>query len=78
MNRVRIETPIENKVTFSESVNRLNIEYKDPIKIDITKYTNEIELFKQGIDTFLVASKTNTKELTVKKKSNEILTMQTN
>jgi len=77
MNRVRIETPIENQVTMSESVNRIRIEYKDPIKINRTKYTNEIDLFKQGTDTVLVASRVNTKELIVKKKSNEILTIQT-
>ena len=78
MNRVMIETPDSNKVTFSESVNRLSIEYKDPIEANRTNYTNEIDLFKQGTDRVLVASKINTKELIVKKKSNDILTIQTN
>ena len=77
MNRLKIETSNENKVTFSESVNRLKIELTDPNKIYRTSYPNEISLQKQETETVLVMCKTNTKELTVRKVSNDIETIQT-
>lgn len=77
MNRLRIESPNENKVTFSQSVNRISIEYTDPIKVSRTETKNEINLDKQGTDTVLVAIKSNTKELIVKQLSNTIRTIQT-
>tara|TARA_R100001082_G_scaffold69971_1_gene39790 strand:+ start:373 stop:609 length:237 start_codon:yes stop_codon:yes gene_type:complete len=77
MNRLRIESPNENKVTFSQSVNRISIEYTDPIKVSRTETKNEINLDKQGTDTVLVAIKSNTKELIVKQVSNTIRTIQT-
>ncbi len=77
MNRLRIESPNKNKVTFSQSVNRLSIEYTDPIKVSRTATKNEINLDKQGTDTVLVAIKSNTKELIVKQVSNTIRTIQT-
>ena len=77
MNRLRIESPNKNKVTFSQSVNRISIEYTDPIKVSRTATTNEIDLKKQGTDKVLIAVKLNTKELTLKEVSNTIKTIQT-
>jgi hypothetical protein len=77
MNRLRIETPRENKVTFSESINRLKIELTDPNKTFRTPYQNEIDIRKQGTETVLVMCRTNIKELSVKNLSNDIETIQT-
>ena len=77
MNRLKIETANENKVTVSDSVNRLKIELTDPNKISRTSYTNEVDLRKQATETVLIMCKTNTKELTVKKLSKDIETIQT-
>ena len=77
MNRLRIETPNQNKVSVSESVNRLKIELTDQNKIYRTLYPNEVNLRKQATETVLIMCKTNTKELTVKKLSKDIETIQT-
>ena len=77
MNRLKIETPNGNKVSVSESVNRLKIELTDPNKIYRTSYANEVNIRKQETETVLVMCKTNTKELNVRKVSNDIETIQT-
>tara|TARA_R110001583_G_scaffold151697_1_gene303564 strand:+ start:1770 stop:2006 length:237 start_codon:yes stop_codon:yes gene_type:complete len=77
MNRLEIESSIPNNVTFSESVNRLKIEFTDPHKVNRTSKRNEIDIRKQGTESVLIMCKTNTKELIVKQKSKELRTIQT-
>ena len=48
MRRLRIEESSANKVTRNPTVNRLKVEFHDPIDVKRTSQKDEIDLFKQG------------------------------
>ena len=54
MRRLRIEESSANKVTRNPTVNRLKVEFHDPIDVKRTSQKDEIDLFKQGVDTQLI------------------------
>lgn len=71
MNRLEITTYNPNKISITESVNRLVIQYNNPNTIDRSVRSDNITIKQGTTDMVSVATKTNTIQLTIRQEKDK-------